>query len=394
MATQVPSQQELYDLFQNEVQARNPELTDFEEGSKLDSLGGGFSTAGQEVTKLIIDQFAKTFFSTANGPEVTGGSDDLELLATDHFGDSFARPAASPAVGIANFSRPNTNAGNVVIPAGTIVKTEKDSNGNERRFATETLVTMTGLTVNASVEAVDAGSDGNIGIGTLTVIESALTDPSVVVTNSAAFTGGEEEADDAEYREFIRNKIETLRGATKAAIEASALNVAGVETATAIEDAIPVKEWDIANDLPIGAYFRIPRVRLFIADANGTASQALIDNVDDAIFFVRACGVKIDTIGASALSLNWTASIVLNPGGPNFATLSVNPQLVVDSMEQYLRDLPIGTGFDKGLAKLAIMAIWGPSGTNDLTDFITSVPVGNVSATPTQKIIPGTVGVS
>jgi hypothetical protein len=393
MATQVPSQQDLYDLFKNEVQSRNPDLTDFEDGSKLDSLGGGFSVAAQEVSKLIIDQFAKTFFATANGPEVTGGSDDLELLATDHFGDSFARPEASPAVGVVTFSRPTVDAGNVTIPAGTIVKTEKDSNGNEQRFATETEVTMTGLSINASVEAVSAGSDGNVQAGTITVLESALTDPTVVVTNNAQFTGGEESADDAEYREFIRNKIETLRGATKAAIEASALNVPGVEQATAIEDAIPVKEWDIGGDAPIGAYFRIPRVRLFIADANGTASLALLQNVDDAILYVRACGVKVDTIGATALPVNWSASIVLNPSGPNFATLSTDAQLIVDSMEQYLRDLPVGTGFDKGLAKLAIMAIWGPSGTNDLTDFITSVPVGNISAAATDKVIPGTVAV-
>jgi hypothetical protein len=391
LATQVPSQQDLYDLYKNEVQAVNPDLTDFEDGSKLDSLGGGFSTAGQEVVKLIIDQFAKTFFDTAHGPEVTGGTDDLENLAIDHFGDEFARPEAAPAVGVVAFSRPTSAAGNVTINAGTIVKTEKDSNGVEQRFATEATVTMTGLSINASVEAVVAGAEGNVQNGTVTVIETALTDPTVVVTNAATFTGGEAEDTDAEYREFIRNKIETLRGATKAAIEAAALNVAGIETATAIEDMIAVKEWDIGGNATVGDYFRIPRVRLFIADANGTASQALIDNVADAIFSVRACGVRIETIGASALSLNWTASIVLDPGGPNFALFSSDPQLIIDSMEQYLRDLPIGTGFDRGLAKLAIMDIWGPSGTGDLTDFNTSVPSGNVSATATDKIIPGTV---
>ena len=393
MATQVPSQQDLYDLFKNEVQAVNPELTDFEEGSKLDSLGGGFSTAGQEVVKLIIDQFAKTFFDTAHGPEVTGSVDDLENLAVDHFGDSFARPAAEPAVGVVNFTRPTVDAGNVTIPAGTIVKTEKDSNGKEQRFATETTVVMTGLSINASVEAVEPGTDGNVQSGTVTVIESALTDPSVVCNNAADFTGGQAEDTDAEYREFIRNKIETLRGATKAAIEAAAANVAGVEIATAIEDAIAVKEWDIGLDSPIGAYFRIPRVRLFIADANGTASQALIDNVDAAILFVRACGVRVETIGATALPVNWTASIVLNGSGPNFAEFSSDPQRIVDSMVQYLKDLPIGTGFDRGLAKLAIMAIWGPAGTNDLTDFNTSVPSGNISANATDKIIDGVVDI-
>jgi len=393
MATEVPSQQDLYDLFKNEVQARNPELTDFEDGSKLDSLAGGFSTAGQEVTKLIIDQFAKTFLDTANGPEVTGGPDDLQTLATDHFGSGFARPAASPAIGVVDFSRPTTGAGNVLIPAGTIVKTEKDSNGEEQRFATLSDVTMITTAISASVQAVDAGSDGNAQAATVIVIESSLTDPTIAVTNAAQFTGGEAEDTDAEYREFIRNKIETLRGATKAAIEAASNNVAGVETSTAIEDSIPVIEWDIGGSMTVGAFFRIPRVRLFVADVNGVASAALIDNVEAAIAFVKACGVKIDVEAAVALPVDWSASLVLNPSGPNFATLSVDPQLIIDSMSQYLNDLPIGTGFDKGLAKLYIMSVWGPSGTDDLTDFITSVPVGNISATVTEKIIAGTVEV-
>lgn len=393
MATEVPSQQELYDLFKDEVQARTPQLTDFEEGSKLDSLGGGFSTAAQEVTKLVIDQFAKTFFDTAHGPEVTGGADDLEYLATDHFGASFARPAASPATGVVTFSRPTSGAGNVTIAAGTIVKTNKNANGVEQRFSVETTVVMTGLTINASVNAVEAGTDGNVLANTVVVIETALTDPTVVVTNAAAFTGGEEEATDAEYREFIRNKIETLRGATKAAVEAAALNVPGVETATALEQLIAVKEWDIGGGVTVGDYFRIPRVKLYVADANGTASQALIDNVEDAIFPVRACGVYIEILGASAVLLTWEASITLNISGPNFAEFSSNPQRIIDSMEQYLRELPIGTGFDKTLAKNAIMDLWGPSGTNDLTNFTTVTPVGNVSAGATDKIVPGTVDI-
>lgn len=393
MATQVPSQQDLYDLYKNEIQSRNPSLTDFEEGSKLDSIGGGLSVAGAEIVKSIVDLFAKTYFSTANGPEVTQGPDDLELLAVDHFGDAFARPAASPAIGNVTFSRPTIAAGNVVIPAGTIVKTEKDANGESQRYATEALVTMTGLSIGASVTAVEAGSEGNALANTVTVIESALTDPSVVVTNPLAFSGGEAVATDADYREFIRRKIETLRGATKAAIEAAALNVAGIETATAIESLQFVIEWDVGNSLPVGDYFTIPRVKLYIADVNGTASQALIDAVTEAVYLVRAFGVRIDVIAATPLSVNWSVAIILNPGGPNFATLSVDATPIVETMEQYIRDIPIGTGFDKGLAKLAIMAIWGPSGTNDLTDMSTTVPVGNISATPTQKLLPGTVQV-
>lgn len=391
MATEVPSQQDLYDLYKNEIQSRNPNLTDFEEGSILDSAGGGFSVAGAEIVKAVVDFFAKTYFSTANGPEVTGGPDDLELLAVDHFGDSFARPEAEPAIGVVTFSRPTNAAGNVTIPAGTIVKTNKDANGNEQRFATDSLVTLIGLTINASVTAVTPGVEGNVNTNTVVNIENALTDPTVVVTNALAFAGGEAVDTDAEYREFIRNKIETLRGATKAAIEAAANNVPGIETATAIESLQFVIEWDVGGSLPVGDYFTIPRVRLYIADVNGTASQALIDAVIAAIEFVRAFGVRIDVIAASPLAVDWTASIVLNPSGPNFALLSVDPTLIIETMEQYIRDLPIGTGFDRGLAKLAIMAIWGPTGTDDLTDFNTSVPSGNISATATQKLLPDNV---
>lgn len=394
MATEVPSQQELYDLYKNEVQSRNPALTDFEDGSKLDSLGGGFSVAGQQLVKFIIDKFAQTFFDTAHGPEVTGNTDDLEILAIDHFGESFARPAAEKAIGVVAFSRPNTNAGNVTILAGTVVKTNKNANGEEQRFVTVSEVTMTGLTINASVEAVNAGISGNVLANTVINVETALTDPTVTVTNALAFSGGEAEDTDAEYREFIRNKIETLRGATKTAIEAAANNVPGIETATAIEDLQVVREWDIGGNAPVGDYFRIPRVRLFVADINGVASQALIDAVDLAISFVRACGVRVNVLAATALSVDWTVSLTLNPSGPNFAELSTDTTMVEETMAQYIRDLAVGTGFDRTLAKQAIMAIWGPAGTDDLTDLTVLVPTGNIAATATQKLIPGTIEAS
>lgn len=393
MSTNVPSQQDLYDLYQNELQSRAPELTDFEEGAINDAIAGAVSVGGQEVLKAIIDLFSKTYFSTANGPEITGGPDDLQTLAVDHFGDDFARPAAAPAVGVVTFSRPGSSP-TVLIPEGTIVKTAKDASGNEIRFATLSDVTITGTSINASVQAVEAGTEGNVNSGTVVKIESSLLDSTIVVTNPSAFSGGEAEDTDSEYREFIRNKIETLRGATKAAIEAAANNVPGIETATAIEDLQTVIEWDIGGSMTVGDFFTIPRVRLFVGDANGTATLALIDEVIAAIEPVRAAGVKIDVIGANALSVDWTMNITLNPSGPNFAELSTDTTMLEESMAQYIRDLPIGTGFDKGLAKLAILAIWGPSGTDDLTDLTISIPTGNISATVNDKLIPGTIEAS
>lgn len=389
----IKSQQELYDEFIAELQSQAPGLTDTNDGSQIDVLAGVASFAISELSRLTIDEFRKTFFDTASGPEVTEGPDDLETLAVDHFGSDFARPAATTSTGTVTFSRANADAGDCVIPAGTVVKTEPDANGESQRFETEAEVTMTGTSRAATVNAIVAGTDGNVLANTIVLIEDALTDSSITVNNGSVLAGGAEEETDAEYRETIRNLLVSLTGATLAAIQAAALEVAGVETATATENEMVVIEYDIATSLPVvaAAYFRIPRVILYIADADGTADAGLISDVQEAVASVRAAGVRVDIQAATALVFDWTAEIVLNPGGPNYAELSSDPQDIIDTMEDYLADLAIGADFDRSDADDAMEAIWGAAGTDDLVSFTTTVPSGDVAVAADEKIIPGDV---
>lgn len=388
------TQDELLQLFINELQSQNPELTDTEIGSIIDVLGGALSTAVYEIQQLTIDEFRKTFFDTANGPEITGGADDLENLAVDHFGDEFSRPAAEKSTGIVTFSRPTSGAGNVSILAGTVVKTPANAAGSSERFEVESDVTLTGLSINASVRALIAGVSGNVQANKVTQIETSLTDPSVVVNNAAAFAGGKAEENDVEYRETIRTLLKSLKGGTLEAIESKALTVGGIEFAKALEFLQYVKEWNVGGNVPVGDYFAIPRVKLYVADANGVASLPLVALVQAAVDTTRAAGVRVEVLAAIALVQNWQASIALNPGGPNFATLSVDPQMIEDEMLKYIQDLPIGSGFNRAAAKNYIMGLFGPSGTNDLTNFSTSTPSGDVTAAANQKLIPGTIGIS
>lgn len=394
MATPIFSQQEIYDLFITTLQDNAPDLTDVNEGSINDSLGGVFSVGAVELQKLILDRFNKTFVELANGPDVTGGDDDLQTLLVDHFGDSFKRPLPQASIGTVTFSRATTGAGNITIPDGSVIKTAPDANGNVQRFKTVGAVTLTGLSINASVVALVAGTAGNVQGGTITAIESTLLDTTIVVTNALALAGGTDKMADSDYREFARNKIETLRGATLSAIEAAAKNVAGVVTATGIEILLPVIQYNIATGLPqAGAvWFYIPYVTLYIADANGTASPALLAAVVTAIADVRAAGVIVNVAAAASLSLNWTAALVLNPAGPNYSILSSDTTLIKQSMSNYINQIPIGTGFSKVQANAAMLAIWGPGGTGDLTSFQTTVPTADVAVTSVQKLVSGTMG--
>lgn len=395
------SQQELYDLFITTLQSECPQLTDVLEGSIDDGLGGTYSIAAQELQRYITIAFNKTFFSLAGGPDETGGPDDLQTLAVDHFGDAFSRPQAVAAVDVASFTRPSgshTTYGAVLIPAGTIVKTEVDANGNSQRYGTDADVTMlnsgsgAGISVSVGITAVVAGAAGNAAAGAIDSIETSLNDPTIVVTN-AGNQSGVDAQDTPTYRQTILNLITTLRPAILAAIEAAALNVSGIVTASAIEVETPVTIFNIATQAPSIAndWFYIPLCTLYVADGSGTANDALIALVRAAIDPIRAFGVFINVIGATAVEIDWTATITLNPGGPNFDKLSADTSLIVNSMKTYIAALGPGVSFVRSTAEAAIMALWGPSGSNDLTAFSTTIPTGDISLTGNEVAIPGTI---
>jgi hypothetical protein len=259
-----------------------------------------------------------------------------------------------------------------------------------QRYATTAEVIITGTTVSAPIQAVTAGAAGSASAGTIIVMESSLLDSSITCSNVGNTTGADAQ-DDSTYRQTIQNLIEALAGATAQAVEAKAKTVTGIATATTIETTKTVIEYNIGTGATIGTWFTIPKSTLYIADGTGAASDALIAEVLAAIASVKAAGVVIDVRAATAVTVNWTTAMTLNPTGPNYAELSASAQKILDSKRNYINTLPIGTSFVRATANAAILAIWGPSGTNDLTAFTTSVPSGDVAATASQKMVAGTM---
>lgn len=388
MTTTIKTQNEFYDIYKNEVQGLAPEFTDFSEGSIHDIIAGALSISLNEVSELVVSEFSKTFFDLAEGS-------DLDRLAVDHFGSTFARPDAVKSTGSITFSR-STNSGNVTIPAGTIVKTVKNSSGVEIRFSTDEELIMTGLSIVANITAVVAGVSGNVSAGKITVLESALTDSSITVNNISALAGGNESLTDAEYREFLKAKILSLAGATESAVKGAALSVSGVSMVALVTKERVVIDYDIGNSqiLAGSSYFRIPYPVLYVADENGNSSAGMIEQVRQAIFLVKACGVNIEVNGASAVMMNWVASITLNAGGPNYSELQSDLTKIKETMTEYINEkLIIGQAFNKASANAYVMSIWGPAGTNDIASFSSSVPSGNVSVLANEKLIAGTMDI-
>lgn len=393
MATTSKTMQEFYDFYKDQVIALGGDLKDFSEGSMNDIIAGAFASSMNELSELMLSEFQKTFFDTATGTTAQGGSgdsDDLEILAIDHFGENFARPQPVKATGVITFSRPNANAGNVTIPIGTVAKTVADSGGNEVRFLTTEEVTMTGLSINADIEADVAGVNGNALANKIIILESTLTDPSVTCDNSADMAGGVDEQDDSEYRETIKNLIKSLAGATKQAILGVVSALASVEFVSLATTEKIVIEWDIGSSMEVGNYFRIPYPVVYVADANGNSSPALIQEVEEAIEPIKACGVLITVKGAIPVALNWTGSLTLDAGGPNFTELQSDLTPIIETMADYINnEIDIGEGFSRIEANNYILSVWGPLGTGDITQFSTTSPSADVVVNPNEKIVVG-----
>lgn len=278
-----PSFQDLLDVGMAEAAARRPDLTFADGDISLAMLHAG-AAMSEAVLQYAAQGIRDTYFSGARGDALTVAVEDKLALT---------RAAASSAIGSVRFTRPTTAGGAGTIAEGTQVATTYDSSGARQVYETVAAVSVGGgdLYVNAQVQAVAAGTSGNVAIGKVTTIVDQLFDASFTVTNPAALAGGATEESDEAYRARAAAWWQTQRRATLAALEQGALEVDGVRTAVAVEDA--------AN-----AY-----VALYIADENGDCSAELLQNVRANLENWRAAGIDVQVFASQAATLTLAIQI-------------------------------------------------------------------------------------
>ena len=271
----LPTFDELYDAGRTEVQARRPDLTDWNEGSVLDAVVGGGAVLADEVVRFLVALFGAQFFDVAEGA-------DLDTLAADRFG--LTRHAAAAAVGTITWTR--GTAGAYTIPAGTRVR------GTVSRqsvtFTTDYDVVLGATDSSADIEVTcsTTGPTGNVAIGVLdTVVDVVPADTGATITNADRCVGGAVAETDAQFRDRIRRYFTALRRGTVAALEAGALSVPGVAYAT-------VDESFVAPSL--GGY-----VAVYVGDPDGRGNTALAAAVETELENWRAAGIDVRVLAAS-----------------------------------------------------------------------------------------------
>lgn len=228
-----PSFDDLMNLGKAEAILKRP-LLGIRIGDISEMLIAGAAAMADRLIGWFAERIAATFLDGASG-------DDLTQLAADHW--NIQRRAATAAVATVTITRSAAPASSASYPAGSVLATAVDSQGNTIQFVTTTLLqwfaSVNGARV-ANVVAVVAGTTGNLSAPNLITrfITAAPTSGTFVITSSTLPAGGAEKETDDALRDRVRLYPSTLRRGTLPALQygATSLTALSVAKASAVQD--------------------------------------------------------------------------------------------------------------------------------------------------------------
>jgi uncharacterized phage protein gp47/JayE len=282
------------------IQASASKLVDFTAGSIERAIIEANASVALWVQWLILVVLQKTRLSTSTGADVDSWCADFGL----------SRLPAIQAPGVVTFSRftPTLQA---LISPGVQVKTADgtqiftvttDTTSAAWNAGQGGYVIPAGVaSVTVPVQAVNAGVQGNIQAGSITLIAS--TTPNIdTVTNAAAFTNGvDAETDDALKARFQSYIASLVRG-----------NIPALTFAiNAVQQGLT---FQIGENISTGGAYQPGNFIVYLDDGSGAPSSALLSSVSNAVENYRPLGSTYAVMGPTVISASVAFTIVAASG--------------------------------------------------------------------------------
>ena len=267
------------------------------------------------------------------------------------------RQAPSRATGQLTFRLSNAQTGTVCMTEGTV------------RFRTTEPGTIPAgeISVTVAAEAVEAGSSGNVGAGTVHVL-TACPVAVTAVTNEKAFTGGLSEETDEELRQRILDSFQRLpNGANAAWYELTACRHEGVAAAKAVGKARGAGTVDV-----------------YVSAPDGIPSEKLLTELQTVFQKSREIAVNVQVKAPTAATVD-VAVTVKTAEGTDFA--NVKTAVEADLAEQFNGKL-LGRGVKLAELNSRIYALPGVENCH------ITAPSADLAANDTVLPVLGTVTVT
>ncbi len=336
--TETQIKQELFE----EIKTNIPQITNFNSGGVM----RGFIEILAKFIKAIYDLlnlvFQNAFVQTASGIWLDMKCAELDLY----------RFEAKKTKGYVVFERDET-AGNVNIPAGTILQSRTMSNGKKYRyFTTQNVVLAEGAAnIMVEVEAELPGSEYNLPPNSIVELVNPIAGIDRVYNtyNWIVETGLDEETDESLRKRYYL-KWQSISGATMSAYESWARNVEGVNQVVVI----PVGRGGGTVDVVITA-------------VTGEASDELLQEVKNAIDERKPYGVDVCVYRPTWVEVSISLHLKLY----NWADEAAVTQQVTEKVYSYFANIKIGQDF-------ILTDLINVIKTKDIKDVVIINPVSNI----------------
>ena len=305
-------------------------FTNFNPSAAIRNLLEVIAAPIAELYQLLQTVTAQSWVETANGEWL-----DLKVKEV-----GITRKPSVKARVYLTFSAETPPEQNIMIPANTICKSEKDEDGNEYRFYTmEEAVLEAGETeIIVLAEAEETGSQYNVGVNTITRMVTPVS--GIASVNNADWLDTsldppatvsylKQEGTDSESDEQLRQRAigtwETIGiGGTRTAYQTWALSVPGVVAAS------------VLDDFPFGP----GTVGVVIVGPNGTPSAQLIQDVFDYIKLRKPLTSDVRVLGPVIVNIDLDITVTRFAAA---AEEDVNAA-VLTALEDYAENLQLGEG--------------------------------------------------
>lgn len=258
-----------------------------------------------------------------------------------------------------------TGAQGTVVPINALFATAVGL-----QFSTLAEVTIgAGGAIMANVEAVIAGTSGNVPAGTINTIPISINGVTAVTNNNPTSGGTDEETDAALLARLLNKVREPATSGNIAHYHQWALEVAG------IGDARIQSIWN-GNGT----------VRVIVIDSNKQpASAEIVQGVSDYIEALRPIGATVTVISATGLSINIAADVTLDA---EYTLEGVKP-VVESGITAYLKGIAFQQDY-VSYAKIGSIILDTP-GVLDYANLTINTGTGNVPVSDTEVAVLGTV---
>lgn len=333
-------------------------------GTDVNALREGSAAVGDELSGALTQTTASWWPDSAEGAQL-----DKRLL--DFVG--LVRKDAAVSRCSVQFRLTTALVNDLPIPKETLLSTPDGIEFFTTLEAVLPKATVGPLSVPVRSKRADSGVIA--AENTITSIKGTIpgAPADLVVTNELAASTGDDQEDDRSLRSAYRNFWRTARKATLLALQEGALRVPGIVTATALEyyDSIGRQSKQVllaVADRWTDQYIVQNSVPLSYQDR----SQALAQEVGNALSDTRAAGIYVGVFVAKVIPLSIRLDLTFTAGADPFAVSESARAAIVN----YVNMLPPGKAFRRSEAASALRQVPG------------LVVSGNEVSYPTGDVVP------